>query len=432
MNHGYRLLLPVAVLGVGPAALLGFAPAASAQLRCDCTQIVDACQAQVSVSGSTVQISSDHRQCSRVDYFIDGQPFVSVAVDGEAHESRSASVGAPRVLVQSCQVCADSAFGAAAQTARPAASQSAGSPPRPSGAASGPLPGSRAGAASNSSTGSAASAGSRSSGAASSSNETQEGGGQLEALIQVQPTYPAAAMARRLTGYVDVEFTVDAEGHVRSASVTKSEPARVFDSAALAAIGRWRYPSEPGRDPVKLTHRFDFRPPADAAAVAGAAGLEAAARAVTTESALPAGGAARNDCVREGAVFDYGDVIEVGLQNTCSQPLIVFGCAVGAGADMGRWHCTDATEQQTLLVPSGDSRLGQSLSLTTDDGVRPLAYKDRFFVSRAPNSEYWWLACSVDDRQCRSSGRLWTRGLDRQLKSVDPQSRSSLALARSH
>jgi TonB family protein len=409
MNHGYRLWLPL-------AALLGAPPAAFAQLRCDCTRIVDACQAQVSVSGSTVQISSDHRQCSRVDYFIDGQPFVSVAVDGEAHDNRSASVGAPRVLVQSCQVCADSAFGSAAS-----ASSRSASPPA-------------AGAATASASGRSASA---QGSAASGANESEERGGPLQALIQVQPTYPQAALARRLSGYVEVGFTVDADGHVRSAAVTKSEPARVFDSAALAAIGRWRYPAEPGRDPVKLNHRFDFRPPAETAAVSrtavsGAAGLEAAARAATTAPDLPVNGVARNDCVREGAVFDYSEVIEVGLQSTCAQPLMLFSCAVGTGGNQGRWLCTNAVEQQALLVPSGDARLGQSLSVTVEEGVRPLTYKDRFFVSRAPNSEYWWLACAVDDSQCRSSGRLWTRAVDHQLASVDPQSRSSLELARSH
>jgi TonB family protein len=410
MNHGYRLFLPI--------ALLGTAPAAFGQLRCDCTRIVDACQAQVSVSGSTVQISSDHQQCSRVDYFIDGQPFVSVAVDGEAHENRSASIGAPRVLVQSCQVCADSALGAAQAATRPAPAAAAGS-----------RPGSGAGSSTGAASTSSSRSGSRSETAADGAN-TDAGG--LGALIQVQPPYPDAALARRLSGYVDVEFTVDADGRVRSASVTKSEPARVFDSAALAAIGRWRYPAETGREPLKLTHRFEFRPPAETAAVSGAAGLEAAARAAATAPELPSAGAAQNDCVREGAVFDYGEVIEVGLQNTCTQPLMLFGCAVGTGSNTGRWHCTDATEQQTLLVPSGDSRLGQSLSVTTEEGVRPLEYKDRFFVSRAPNSEYWWLACSVDDRQCRSSGRLWIRALDSQPASVNPQSRSSLELARSH
>lgn len=397
MNHGYRgyrLLLPI-------AALLGASPAAFAQLRCDCTQIVDACQAQVAVSGSTIDISSDHRQCSRVDYFIDGQPFVAVAVDGEARASRAASVGAPRVLVQSCQVCADSAFGGGARAAaRPTASQGQASAP-------------------------------------SGSNEAAGGDGMLEALIQVQPAYPEAALAQRPSGYVDVEFTVDAEGHVRSAAVTKSEPGRLFDSAALAAIGRWRYPAEPGRDPVKLTHRFEFRPPAETSAAATGVAPAAAASAFAASApgagpAQPTAGAARNDCVRPGAVFDYGELIEVGLQSTCAEPLMLFGCAVGTSGYQGRWLCTESTEQQTLLVPSGDARLGQSLSVTVEEGVRPMTYKDRFFISRAPNSEYWWLACGVDDAQCRASGRLWIRAVDRQLSSIDPQTRSSLELARSH
>jgi TonB family protein len=380
MTQRYRML-------ISSAALLGCSMPAVAQFRCDCTQIVDSCKADVSVVGSSIQINSDHKQCSRVDYFIDGQPFVSVAVDGEARESRPASIGAPRILVQSCQVCADRASGVASTTSSraPSPSTPAASPQNP---------------------------------------------GELQAQIQVQPTYPAAALPRRLTGYVEVEFTVNADGHVGSASVAKSEPGKVFDSAALAAIGRWRYPAEPGREPVKLTHRFEFRPPAEASAAGGAAPQAAAGEGAPRSQ--PTAGSARNDCVRAGPVFDYGEVIEVGLQSTCAQPLMLFTCAVGSGGYQGRWLCTDATEQASLLVPPGDARLGRSISVTTEDGVRPLTYKDRFFVSRAPNTEYWWLACGLDDAQCRSSARLWMRAVDRQLASVNPQGRSALELARSH
>ena len=45
--------------------------------------------------------------CARVDYFVDGQPFVSVVVDGEDRENWLARTTNPRILVQSCQVCRD-------------------------------------------------------------------------------------------------------------------------------------------------------------------------------------------------------------------------------------------------------------------------------------------------------------------------------------
>src|SRR5690242_7791424 len=60
---------------------------ARAEWRCDCATIVAACSATVTVEGGGVSIESDHRQCSRVDYLIDGLPFVALVVDG--HETQS-------------------------------------------------------------------------------------------------------------------------------------------------------------------------------------------------------------------------------------------------------------------------------------------------------------------------------------------------------
>lgn len=376
MNQRFRWTLAAALLGCSAPAL--------AQLRCDCTQVVDSCTADVAVVGSSVQITSDHRQCSRVDYFVDGQPFVSVAIDGEARESRPASLEAPKVLVQSCQVCADRSIDSAVAAAQISSRES-------------------------------------------TAEATSHDDGPLEALIEVQPAYPPAALPRGPEGFVELEFTVNAEGHVQSASVTASEPAAVFDAAAMAAIGRWRYPAEPGREPLKFTERFEFRPP-EALATA-APNPRGAARSNDTRGAA---GATRNDCVREGPVFDYGDVVEVGLKSTCSEPLLVFSCALGTGRYQGRWRCTDSVEQHRVLVGSGDARLGRPLSVTTAQGVRPLTYADQFFVSRAPNSEHWWLACGVDDGDCRSRAGLWIRSLDRQAGNVDPQGRSGLEVARSH
>src|SRR5262245_33993869 len=86
---------------------------ARAEWRCDCATIVDACSATITVEGNGVSIASDHRQCSRVDYLIDGLPFVALVVDGHEPQSWLTRSDNPRVLMQSCQVCLDNA---AAQT----------------------------------------------------------------------------------------------------------------------------------------------------------------------------------------------------------------------------------------------------------------------------------------------------------------------------
>ncbi len=250
----------------------------------------------------------------------------------------------------------------------------------------------------------------------------------LQPLIQVQPTYPAAALGTGQRGYVELEFTVNDDGRVRSAAVVKSEPGKLFDAAALAAVGKWRFPAKAGRAPVRLTHRFEFAPTPSAVA-AGSGPPSVAAEADADEDTA---GTARNDCVHEGPVFDYGTLVQVGLQSSCSTPLMVFACAGGTGGHQGRWACTDSERQQHVVVPPGDRRIGAAVTVATPQGTRSLTYADQLIVQRAPNSEYWWIACAAADSQCRGAGRIWIRSVDGQLASVDPRGRTALEPARSH
>src|SRR5690606_22602413 len=109
------------VLSLTPLVLL--ASAAQAQFRCDCTRIVAACNADVTVSGSSIEVTTDQNQCARVDYFVDGLPFVSVVVDGVERREWIPRAEPPRVLVQSCQVCRENAAGAEPASASSAAPQ---------------------------------------------------------------------------------------------------------------------------------------------------------------------------------------------------------------------------------------------------------------------------------------------------------------------
>ena len=356
--------------------LAGMSSPALAQFRCDCTSVVDTCVANVAVQGSWVEVTTDKEQCARVDYFLDGQPFVSLVVDGEGRQPWIPRSEPPRVLVQSCAVCRDTSAAGGQAAGRTAPSE--------------------------------ADAGS-----------TEGASGELQALIEVPPNYPTAA--RGAEGYVDVEVTVGPRGEVQDASVTGAQPPNVFDQAALAAVRRWRYPEQAGREPTTVTERVEFRRPATETA---AAAEPAAVRRN--------GNAARNECVRQGQVFDYGGLIEVGLLNACDTPIMVYGCAEGTDAYRGRWVCSTSEQQRNVLVPSGDERTGTATMLQSDDALQSFTYQDRFFLSRAPNAEYWWLACPVDDSDCRSTARQWTRSMDKQLSSVNPQGRTRLAVARSY
>jgi TonB family protein len=332
------------------------------------------CNADVAIRGNWVDIQTDHRQCARVDYFIDGIPFVAMVVEGQDRQDWLSRTEQPEVFVQSCQVCQDN-------SASPAAPPPSAPP--------------------------------------------QTAAGELEPLIRIAPSYPAAAQARGLEGFVTVQFAVTEYGTVENASVAESAPAGVFDQAALAAIRRWRYPAAPGREALTLSERLVFN--LDEAVWQMSAPVSQAAGMAPAAAPVP-----RNECVRESIAYNYGEMVEIGLINACTEPLLVFGCAEGTGEHTGLWVCIDSERLATVLLRPGDGRVGGSTILGTDAGARTFAYGDRFFVARAPNTEYWWIACKDDDVQCRERARQWTRSLDRQLASIDPRGRSSLTLARSY
>jgi protein TonB len=60
-------------------------------------------------------------------------------------------------------------------------------------------------------------------------------------LVRVPPQYPIRATERGIEGWVVVEFTIAANGTVKDARVVDSQPARIFDRAALRAVNKWKY-----------------------------------------------------------------------------------------------------------------------------------------------------------------------------------------------
>lgn len=77
-----------------------------------------------------------------------------------------------------------------------------------------------------------------------------------------RPNYPPAAVRNRQDGWVEVEFTVGADGSVQNAHVTASEPSRVFDREAVSAVQRAKFEArlENGQ-PVASTlrRRIEFK-----------------------------------------------------------------------------------------------------------------------------------------------------------------------------
>ena len=65
--------------------------------------------------------------------------------------------------------------------------------------------------------------------------------GEYLPIVKVQPRYPSRALSRGIEGYVIVEFTVTANGSVRDPVVVESDPANIFDSAAIQAAEKFKY-----------------------------------------------------------------------------------------------------------------------------------------------------------------------------------------------
>ncbi len=60
-------------------------------------------------------------------------------------------------------------------------------------------------------------------------------------LVRINPEYPTRARERGIEGWVQVEFTITAAGTVADPKVIDADPKGLFERAALAAIGRWKY-----------------------------------------------------------------------------------------------------------------------------------------------------------------------------------------------
>jgi bla regulator protein BlaR1 len=77
------------------------------------------------------------------------------------------------------------------------------------------------------------------------------------ALQRVQPGYPQREKIRGVTGKVELQFSIAADGSVDDVKVVHSEPENVFDRTSIAALKQWRFaaPASPGQH---FTQTFAF------------------------------------------------------------------------------------------------------------------------------------------------------------------------------
>jgi protein TonB len=69
----------------------------------------------------------------------------------------------------------------------------------------------------------------------------ESGDGEYLPIVKVAPVYPRRALSRGIEGFVIVEFTVGKQGSVKDAFVVESNPADIFDQAALDAAAKFKY-----------------------------------------------------------------------------------------------------------------------------------------------------------------------------------------------
>lgn len=76
------------------------------------------------------------------------------------------------------------------------------------------------------------------------------------------PDYPHQAASRRIEGWVELEFEVDAQGRViaNTIQVVNAQPKNIFDRSAIQAIARWRFAAfelQPGIN-RRLKQRLEY------------------------------------------------------------------------------------------------------------------------------------------------------------------------------
>lgn len=65
--------------------------------------------------------------------------------------------------------------------------------------------------------------------------------GDIIPLQQIAPQYPREAARAHITGWVQLEVMVNADGTVRSARVVDAKPKGLFDASAVSAVLKWKF-----------------------------------------------------------------------------------------------------------------------------------------------------------------------------------------------
>lgn len=94
----------------------------------------------------------------------------------------------------------------------------------------------------------------------SSSGETVEVAGYREVLVMLKPPQPRHPReAKGLSGWVRVECQISPKGRVQTVRVVESEPAGLFDQAAIEAMKAAKFNRSESTEPRLMVQRLIFK-----------------------------------------------------------------------------------------------------------------------------------------------------------------------------
>ena len=85
--------------------------------------------------------------------------------------------------------------------------------------------------------------------------------GDVIPIVRIEPQYPREALIKGVSGWVEIEFTIEPDGSVSDPRVIDAEPPRIFERNAVRAIYKWKFkPRIVDGKPVarRATQRLDF------------------------------------------------------------------------------------------------------------------------------------------------------------------------------
>ena len=89
--------------------IFAFVSQANAQTRCECEydDWVDDCDAEFERKGDWILFKSDTEQCSRIDWYTDSQPRLTIVEDGKETVNLTGIPSSAEISIASCKVCKD-------------------------------------------------------------------------------------------------------------------------------------------------------------------------------------------------------------------------------------------------------------------------------------------------------------------------------------